>query len=282
MTSPVYIMTRSGRSPAGTSFSSLIGFAGAWAAARPTEIDRTHTATRLRRIALLRATPSDGAWVHYRSRFAAPASAGGAAKLSAVDAPFYLASASPRRLALLRQIGVSPRVRPAEVDETPLPEESARAMVLRLAEAKGRTVAGQVEEGAVVLAADTAVVLGEQVLGKPESVDDALRMLSMLRGRTHEVLTAVFLMRTDDKRSLADVASTRVTFVEVDDATLRSYVSGGEPMDKAGAYGIQGHGALLCRGIEGSWSNVVGLPVERLPDWFGRIGIDLGRWIRWS
>lgn len=198
----------------------------------------------------------------------------------------YLASASPRRLALLRQIGLDPVARPAAVAERPLPGESPRDLVLRLAELKGRTAAAGIaadgDADALILAADTAVVLNGDVLGKPESGAAAEEMLRRLRGRKHEVLTGVFLLRTDDGRSLAEVESTGVRFRDYDDATIRDYVAGGEPLDKAGAYGIQGRGALLARSIDGSWSNVVGLPVERLPLWLERIGIDLRTRIDWN
>jgi septum formation protein len=191
----------------------------------------------------------------------------------------HLASASPRRLQLLRQIGLDPIARPARVEENVLRGESPPELVRRLAELKGRTAASRIApqsgDGALILAADTAVVLDGDVLGKPKDARQAWDMLQRLRGRTHEVLTGVFLLRTDDGRSVCEHETTRVTFCEYDDAIIRDYVAGGEPLDKAGAYGIQGRGALLARGLEGSWSNVVGLPVERLPRWLDRIGIDI-------
>ena len=95
-------------------------------------------------------------------------------------------------------------------------------------------------------------------------------------------VTGVFLTRTDDGRAICDVETTRVTFRDYDDETIRAYVASGEPLDKAGAYGIQGRGALLSRSIEGSWSNVVGLPVERLHDWYSRIGLDLSATVSWG
>jgi septum formation protein len=104
-------------------------------------------------------------------------------------------------------------------------------------------------------------------------------MLRALRGRMHEVMTAVFLARTDDGRETVDLETTRVWFRDYDDRTIDAYVASGEPMDKAGAYGIQGQGATLVARYEGSWSNVVGLPVERLGAWLARIGIDLDRLI---
>jgi septum formation protein len=191
---------------------------------------------------------------------------------------FYLASASPRRLELLREIGVDPRCVPADLDEAVAPGESPRRRVLRLAEAKGRAVAERLrgEPAGLILAADTAVVIDGEDLGKPADAAAAETMLQRLRGRDHDVLTGVFLLRTDDGRHHAGVDATLVRFREYDRRTIRAYVASGEPLDKAGAYGIQGRGAaLLVQRIEGSWSNVVGLPLERLPEWMGKIGLDL-------
>jgi len=191
-----------------------------------------------------------------------------------------LASASPRRLLLLREIGLSPLVRPVRIEERPAAGETPRAMVLRLAEAKGRAAAAELSEpegASVILAADTAVVLGRRVLGKPASAVEARAMLRLLSGRTHEVLTGVFLLRTDDGRSARGVESSRVRFRDYGDRTIREYVAGGEPMDKAGAYAIQGGGARLAEAVEGSRANVIGLPVERLEGWLARIGLDLDR-----
>lgn len=191
-----------------------------------------------------------------------------------------LASASPRRLDLLRGIGLLPVVRPVRIEESLAQNESPRSMVLRLAEAKGRAAARQLDDpGAadVVLAADTAVVLGRRVLGKPGSPAEARAMLALLRGRTHEVLTGVFLLRTDDGRSARAIESSRVRFRAYDDETIRGYVEGGEPMDKAGAYAIQGGGARLAEAVEGSRANVIGLPVERLDSWLARIGLELSQ-----
>lgn len=194
-----------------------------------------------------------------------------------------LASASPRRLALLRGLGLTPTARPSNLHEDELPDESPRALVLRLAEAKGRSVASGLdpdEPPCIILAADTGVVLGRRVLGKPRDADEARSMLGILRGRAHEVMTSVFLMRTDDGRHTCDVETTRVTFRDYDETTIEAYVETGEPLDKAGAYGIQGGGADLVDRVEGSWTNVVGLPLERLDSWLTRIGVDLNRLVR--
>lgn len=189
----------------------------------------------------------------------------------------YLASGSPRRLELLRQIGFAPRILRHTVDEVPLASETPREYVRRLAKAKGRCAASGLDEDAavgLVLAADTVVTIDGSILGKPTDEADAARMLRSLRGASHQVLTAIHLQRTDDDRATLVVDSTRVVFHDYDDETVQAYVTTGEPLDKAGAYGIQGRGAFLAERIEGSWSNVVGLPLERLPDSLARIGLD--------
>ena len=189
----------------------------------------------------------------------------------------YLASGSPRRLELLRQIGFAPRTLRHAVDETALLRERPAEHAQRLAEAKARSAAATLDGSAevgVILAADTVVTIDEAILGKPLDPADAVRMLRRLRGAAHEVLTAIFLQRTDDGREIGVLESTRVVFHDYDDAVVQAYVATGEPLDKAGAYGIQGLGAFLSERIEGSWSNVVGLPLERLPGCLERIGID--------
>ena len=187
-----------------------------------------------------------------------------------------LASASSRRLDLLRALGLDPEVRHSGIPEEPLPGESAEAHVLRLAEAKGRAVADALDGGShLILAADTAVILEDVVLGKPADRDEAVAMLTDLAGRAHVVLTGVFVLRTDDGRHAGHVERTKVRFRDYGEAMIRWYVGTGEPMDKAGAYGIQTRGALLTEGIEGSWTNVVGLPTERLPALLRAIDLDL-------
>ena len=170
-----------------------------------------------------------------------------------------LASASPRRAELLRAAGIGFDVQPADVDETIAPGESANEYVSRLAEAKARLVYER-DGRRVVLAADTAVVVDEHILGKPLDDGDAARMLRMLSGRTHQVLTAVSVFHPGqivDTR----VDATTVEFAPLSDMDINWYVSSGEPMDKAGAYAVQGLASRFVTRIEGSYSNVVGLPV---------------------
>ncbi len=192
--------------------------------------------------------------------------------------PLYLASASPRRRELLEGLGLSFRVEPAEIDESVLPGEGAQDHVVRLAAKKAATVAGALRDrgiAALVLSADTTVALDGTILGKPLDAAEALAMLSRLAGTRHEVLTACRLVRTDDGRAAATVAITAVRFSPWNERLARWYVATGEPMDKAGAYGIQDRGVLLSSRIDGSWSNVVGLPLESLPSLFQEVRDDL-------
>lgn len=186
-----------------------------------------------------------------------------------------LASASPRRVNLLRGIGLSPVVVPSGVPEDLRPGEVPRDHALRLAEDKARHVAAANPADAVVLGADTVVTLDGRILGKPRDSADAKEMLRFLSGRDHEVLTGVFLLRLPGGVSAGTVASTRVRFRSYDERLVSWYVATGEPLDKAGAYSIQGLGVLLCDCLDGSWSNVVGLPLEPLPSLFAQVGINL-------
>jgi septum formation protein len=170
-----------------------------------------------------------------------------------------LASASPRRAELLTQAGFSFTVDAADVDETRYDDEAAARYVARVARAKVAAVVPRHPAGALILAADTTVVVDGEVLGKPEDAVDAARMLSLLSGRTHEVLTAVAIRRGDLEP--VEVVTTQVTFLELSRAEIAWYVATGEPDGKAGAYGIQGRAARFVERIEGSWSNVVGLPI---------------------
>ncbi|MCP3982378.1 MAG: septum formation protein Maf [bacterium] len=191
---------------------------------------------------------------------------------------FILASASPRRLELLRRLGIRAEALPSSVVELERPDEPAVDFVSRLAEEKGRDVAARVVHGPapyVLLAADTAVVLDGRAMGKPRDADDARAMLRDLRGREHEVITGVFVLRGDDGRGASFHETTRVRFRDYPDSTIEGYVATGEPMDKAGAYGIQGAGAALAEEVHGSFFNVVGLPIERLAGWLARLDLRL-------
>ena len=182
-----------------------------------------------------------------------------------------LASGSPRRRQLLEMIGLEFRVVAPGVDETRGPAEQPEGYVTRLARKKASTVAGR-ERGAVVLAADTTVVLRGHVFEKPQSPEDAGRMLRELRGRKHQVMTAVAVAQDGRVEHALDV--TEVTFRPLTDAQIAAYVATGEPVDKAGAYAIQGKGAALVEGIRGDFFGVMGLPLRLALDLLERFGVS--------
>lgn len=189
---------------------------------------------------------------------------------------FVLASGSPRRHELLRGLGLNFRVVVPEVDESLIPSESPAAACERLSAAKAAAVAarcgnGHCDDETTIIAADTIVVADGEILGKPADRDDSLRMLRLLRGRDHEVLTGLSVFR--GKIRLSVVERTVVTFRPLSEADMTAYADCGEGADKAGGYAIQGRGALLVSGIEGDYFNVVGLPLCRLALMFEELGL---------
>jgi septum formation protein len=172
-----------------------------------------------------------------------------------------LASASPRRQELLRNAGVPFTVHPADIDETPQPGESPRSCAERLAREKALAVHRHRPQD-FVLGADTIVVVDEMILGKPRDENDAARMLRMLSGRTHEVITGICLAALNALHVSA--SETLVTMSAISDDEIRAYIATGEPMDKAGAYAIQGIASRWIPRIEGDYSNVVGLPISQV------------------
>jgi len=188
----------------------------------------------------------------------------------------YLASGSPRRRELLTQIGVPFAPLSASIDETPLPGEAPLAYVERLARGKAQAGLAQLRAngtaaGAVVLGADTAVVLEGRILGKPLDQADALAMLAALSGRQHQVLTAVAL--ADDQRCEVRSVTSHVRFRPISAQQARAYWASGEPCDKAGSYAIQGLAAIFVESLAGSYSAVVGLPLCETADLLGHFGI---------
>ncbi|OLF55887.1 Maf family protein [Pseudomonas chlororaphis] len=186
----------------------------------------------------------------------------------------YLASGSPRRRELLTQIGVPFTALSADIDETPLPDESPAAYVERLARGKaaaGHALLAHDRSGACVLGADTAVVLDGRILGKPLDQADARSMLMALSDREHEVLTAIAVL--DGQRCESRVIRSLVRFRAIDEDEAARYWASGEPCDKAGGYGIQGLAAVFVAGLNGSYSAVVGLPVCETAELLGHFGI---------
>ncbi len=189
--------------------------------------------------------------------------------------PLILASGSPRRRHWMESLGIPFELQVPSVDETPLLDEDPQDLVLRLAELKAEVVARR-NPGRWVMAADTTVAVDHHTLNKPLDVEDAVRMLSLLQGRAHQVHTGFCLQKDGEIHSLVDTAVVR--FRPMTEARIRWYVATREPMDKAGAYAIQGIGALFIEGVDGSFATVMGLPVERMGALFLGLGL-LRPWV---
>ncbi len=186
-----------------------------------------------------------------------------------------LASASPRRKELLEQIGLAFDIIPSDIDEEIEARTSPEQYACTLSRSKAIDVAGHLAKGALVIGADTIVILGDSILGKPESRDDAFLMLKSLQGNWHEVITGITVVDTTDNKVVSDCEKTRVKMRQLSDDMIHAYIKTGEPMDKAGAYGIQKFGSLLVERIEGCYYNVVGLSLVRLGLIFEEFGFKL-------
>lgn len=187
-----------------------------------------------------------------------------------------LASASPRRAEILHNAGYAFAVVSSAIDETPIPGEAAEVMVQRLADAKAELVAARSVGPAIVIAADTTVIIGTQILGKPRTTEDARQMLRSLSGVTHSVVTGVSLVRLPDGERRSFVEATRVQFSPLSAEDIEDYVATGEPFDKAGGYAIQGRAGRFIPRIEGCYFNVVGLPLARLARELAELGYHPG------
>ncbi|MET0658321.1 MAG: Maf family protein [Steroidobacteraceae bacterium] len=184
----------------------------------------------------------------------------------------YLASASPRRSALLTQLGLAHRVQPVHIDESVRPGESPPEYVSRLSAVKARALQTQLSGADVCLGADTCVAVGGEIFGKPENETDCVRILSRLSGRAHLVHTAVTVCRGAQTRSA--LSTSEVQFRELTRAECLAYWRSGEPRDKAGAYAIQGRAALFVRAIHGSYTGIVGLPLFETSQLLADMGFD--------
>ena len=189
--------------------------------------------------------------------------------------PLILASASPRRRHWMEAMRIPFELQAPQVDESPLLDEEPMDLVLRLAELKAEVISRR-NPGRWVLAADTTVAVDHHTLNKPVDVEDAVRMLTLIQGRAHQVHTGLCLQRDAQVHSFVDTA--QVHFRPLSEAQIRWYVGTHEPMDKAGAYAIQGIGALFIENVTGSFSTVMGLPVERMGALFGHLGL-LKPWV---
>lgn len=192
--------------------------------------------------------------------------------MTITDVQVVLASASPRRSELLELAGVSFRVAPADIPETPFPGEEAVAHALRLAEGKARAAAEREAYGRFFIGADTIVVLDGRIMGKPLDDQDAVRMLSELSGRSHDVVTAYAVLDRSTGAVVSKAVRTGVSFKLLNPLEIAAYVKTGCPLDKAGAYAIQGGAAHFVREIHGSYTNVVGLPTCELVETLQQLG----------
>jgi septum formation protein len=190
-----------------------------------------------------------------------------------------LASASQRRQQFLRNLGLTFTIMVADIDETPLPAEEPAAMTRRLAEAKASAVAQRLSKDApaIIVASDTTVALGSEIYGKPIDAEDAERMLRDLRDGVHEVISAVTLLRTTDRIQKTRINRTLVTMRAYSDAEIAAYVASGDPMDKAGAYGIQSPGFAPACALDGCFASVMGLPLADLCDLLANFGVHVKR-----
>ena len=185
-----------------------------------------------------------------------------------------LASNSPRRKELITLLGLPFRTCPAEITEDPLPGEAPRAYVLRLAEGKARAAAAQVPKDSLIIAADTTVADGMEILGKPVDEQQAAEMLKQLRGHTHQVYTAVAILRLEDGLLLLDSCATDVPMRDYSQEEISAYVATGDPLDKAGAYAIQHAGFHPVDRLAGCYANVVGLPLCHLARLLRKVGVE--------
>ena len=183
-----------------------------------------------------------------------------------------LASKSPRRKELLKQIGLNFTVDISEIDERRFSHSSPLNLVKNLAKAKARIISKK-HKDAIIIAADTLVVLNKEIIGKPKSKRDAMQMLKKLNGKTHLVITGFTIL--DSKKEITEIVKTKVKFKKMTKKEIDDYVKTGEPLDKAGGYGIQGKGAIFIEGIKGDFFNVVGLPIYALSKALERSGVDV-------
>lgn len=186
-----------------------------------------------------------------------------------------LASASPRRKELLDTIKLQFEIIPADIDETLESDRFSLDVIEKLALDKALDVSKRINYPALIIGSDTVVVINDQVLGKPKDKEDAFSMLKMLNGKTHKVISAIAIYNTAQDKTLVDSVSSEVTFREMTDKEITNYIDSGEPMDKAGAYAIQGIGGIFVSSICGCYSNIVGISVFKLAEMLKIFGISV-------
>lgn len=187
---------------------------------------------------------------------------------------FILASSSPRRIEILKTLNLSFDVIPSNYEEI-ITKKSPNELVCEFARAKAMDVAIRAPKDKLVIAADTIVFKDDEILGKPKSKNDAFRMLKKLSGSSHSVLTGICILDTNSNTMLEDYEETIVYFKDLSDDEINTYIDSKEPLDKAGAYGIQGLGSIFVKKIDGCYFNVVGLPVFKLNILLGKMGVNL-------
>jgi septum formation protein len=186
-----------------------------------------------------------------------------------------LASASPRRKDLLNSIGLEFEVIPSQIEENLENQSFSLELIENLAKEKALEVAGKINFPALIIGSDTVVVIDNEILGKPSDLEDAARMIKMLSGKTHKVVSAIFIYDTETKKSIANSVTSEVTFRELEQAEIINYVNTKEPLDKAGAYAIQGKAGIFVKSINGCYSNIVGISVFRVAQILKEFGIRI-------
>lgn len=189
-----------------------------------------------------------------------------------MNSKIILASTSPRRKHILESVGIEFEIIPPCSDESLLDNENPKDYVLRLATEKALSVAKDLEDKSLIIGADTAVVVGDAILGKPSDAKEAIDMLNKISGRTHSVLTAFSIVEPKNCILHSEVVTTMVDVKTLEPQEIQGYIKTGEPMDKAGAYGIQGIGAFMIKRISGSYTNVVGLPLVEVLEAIKKLG----------
>jgi septum formation protein len=187
-----------------------------------------------------------------------------------------LASKSPRRKKILEQVGLNFEVAASDFDESQIEFETPQEMVEKLSFEKAKVIA-QRNPGAIIIGADTVVIFRKEIIGKPKSKADAVRILKLLSGNTHEIITGFTVI--EDKKSITKHITSKIKFKKLNEDEIKAYVATGEPMDKAGGYGIQERGGLFMENITGDYFNVVGLPISALAEVLKEFGVDIaGNW----
>lgn len=192
-----------------------------------------------------------------------------------MDKRIILASGSPRRKELLKSMGLDFEVIVSEVEENIENEPFSTELIQNLAEEKAADVASKINFPAIIIGSDTVVVINNKILGKPKDREDAFNMLKMLSGNTHQVISAIAVLDKETGKVLKDSVVSDVTFKQLSDEEINSYIATGEPMDKAGAYAIQGFAGMFVKSINGCYSNIVGISVFKLAELLKEFGVKL-------